>query len=126
MRITLLLVVTIAAVSIFNACKKSFLEQETIGILTEAEAQSAKGARQFLVGTYAALKGTGWEGGGSNWVYGSISGGDANKGSDAGDQAEVVIFGPIQSSGFASRRRTCLSKGRPIDDAAVSILSCLL
>jgi hypothetical protein len=93
MRITLVMLITIAAVSIFNACKKSFLNQETIGILTEAEAQSAKGARQFLTGTYAALKGTGWEGGGSNWVYGSISGGDANKGSDAGDQADIV---PIQ------------------------------
>ena len=41
-----------------------------------------------------------------------------------GDEAEVVIFGPIQSSGFSSRRRTCLSKDRPIDHAAVRILSC--
>ena len=41
-----------------------------------------------------------------------------------GDEAEVVIFRPIQSSGFPSRRRTCLSKDRPIDDAAVRIPSC--
>src|SRR5215216_5312014 len=77
----------------FVACKSSFLEQKTIGVLTEAEAQSAKGARQFLTSTYAQLKGNGWEGGGWNWVYGSIEGGDANKGSDAGDQAAIV---PIQ------------------------------
>jgi hypothetical protein len=76
------------------ACGKKFLEQETVGLLTEAEAQSAKGANQFLIGTYAALRGTGWEGGGMNWVYGSIVGGDANKGSDAGDQADIV---PIQN-----------------------------
>jgi starch-binding outer membrane protein, SusD/RagB family len=78
---------------VFVACKKDFLDQSTIGVLTEAEAQSAKGARQFLVATYSALKGQGWEGGGSNWVFGSISGGEANKGSDAGDQADV---NPIQ------------------------------
>jgi hypothetical protein len=74
----------------FMACKKSFLDQKSVGVLTEAEAQSAKGARQFLTSTYAALKGTGWEGGITNWVYGSIVGGDANKGSDAGDQADIV------------------------------------
>jgi len=77
----------------FISCKQDFLNQQTIGVLTESQAQSAKGARQFLTGTYAALKGSGWEGGGYNWVYGSIVGGKANKGSDAGDQADIV---PIQ------------------------------
>lgn len=76
-----------------TACKKSFLDQSTTGQLTEAEAQSKKGAQQFLTSSYAAIRGTGWEGGASNWVYGSIVGGEANKGSDAGDQAEIV---PIQ------------------------------
>jgi len=85
--------IAVAAGSMFVACKSSFLEQKTIGVLTEAEAQSAKGARQFLTSTYSALKGSGWEGGGWNWVYGSITGGEANKGSDAGDQAAIV---PIQ------------------------------
>ncbi len=85
--------IAMIASGIFVACKKSFLDQDTIGVLTESEAQSAKGARQFLISTYAALKGINWEGGGSNWVFGSISGGEANKGSDAGDQADV---NPIQ------------------------------
>jgi starch-binding outer membrane protein, SusD/RagB family len=79
--------------SVVAACKKSFLDQDTVGLLTETEAQSRKGAQQLLTSTYAALKGTGWEGGGTNWVYGSIVGGEANKGSDAGDQAAIV---PIQ------------------------------
>ncbi|MBC7828156.1 MAG: RagB/SusD family nutrient uptake outer membrane protein [Chitinophagaceae bacterium] len=75
------------------ACKKSFLDQQTVGILTETEAQSLKGAQQFLTASYAGIKGIGWEGGASNWVYGSIVAGEANKGSDAGDQADIV---PIQ------------------------------
>ncbi len=85
--------VALSIAIIIGACGKKFLEQETVGILTETEAQSRKGAQQFLIGAYAALKGIGWEGGGSNWVYGSIAGGEANKGSDAGDQAAIV---PIQ------------------------------
>src|SRR3954452_15745844 len=85
---------TLAFALLVAACKKSFLDQKTVGLLTETEAQSLKGANQFLIGSYAALKGIGWEGGGSNWVYGSIIGGEANKGSDAGDQAAIV---PIQN-----------------------------
>jgi len=84
----------LSMVILIIACGKKFLEQDTVGLLTEAEAQSKKGAQQFLIGSYAALRGTGWEGGGMNWVYGSIVGGDANKGSDAGDQADIV---PIQN-----------------------------
>ena len=91
--VTLFVGIPLTASLVFVACKRDFLKQDTIGVLTEAEAQSAKGARQFLTSTYAALKGSGWEGGISNWVYGSIVGGDANKGSDAGDQADIV---PIQ------------------------------
>lgn len=88
-----LLIFTLALVVLVVACGKKFLNQDTTGLLTEEQAQSKKGAQQFLIGAYAALKGSGWEGGGSNWVYGSIVGGEANKGSDAGDQANIV---PIQ------------------------------
>lgn len=83
----------LAVGTLILACNKKFLEQETTGILTEKEAQTKKGAQQLLVSAYAAIKGLGWEGGETNWVYGSIVGGDANKGSDAGDQADIV---PIQ------------------------------
>jgi hypothetical protein len=96
------------------ACKKSFLEQETIGILTETEAQSLKGAQQFLTASYSALKGIGWEGGGSNWVYGSIAGGDANKGSDAGDQADIV---PIQQFNASAANNFFNVKWRAVYEA---------
>jgi hypothetical protein len=79
--------------SVIAACNKAFLEQPTTGLLTEAELRSKKGAEQLLIGAYAAIKGIGWEGGSQNWVYGSIVGLEANKGSDAGDQADI---NPIQ------------------------------
>lgn len=91
--IRILSIFTVAAALVIAACKKSFLDQETVGLLTEAEATNIKGATQFLIGTYAGLKGIGYEAGITNWVYGSITGGEANKGSDAGDQNSIV---PIQ------------------------------
>lgn len=98
---TITTVVVIAGI-VIAACNKKFLNQETVGILTETEAQSKKGAQQFLVSAYAGLKGIGYEGGGFNWVYGSIAGGEANKGSDAGDQADIV---PIQQFTAAATNR---------------------
>src|SRR5215207_7163506 len=123
--ITTTLVITLG---LLLACKKSFLEQKTIGVLTEAEAQSAKGARQFLTSSYAALKGQGWEGGGYNWVYGSIAGGEANKGSDAGDQADIV---PIQqyahqpSNNFFNVKWRALYEGIARCNSTIRIASAL-
>lgn len=109
--LTLAAGIAIGAAVILVACKEDFLDQETVGILTEEEAQSAKGARQFLTGAYAALKGINWEGGGTNWVYGSIVGGDANKGSDAGDQADI---NPIQQFAHTPTNRYFNDKWRAL------------
>ena len=115
---------TVAVVLIVAACKKSFLEQQTIGLLTEAEAQSAKGANQFLIGSYAAIKGIGWEGGASNWVYGSIVGAEANKGSDAGDQAEIVPIqqlDPNSTNGFFNTKWRAVYEGIARTNGAIRI-----
>ena len=108
------------------ACKKSFLDQKTTGLLTEAEAQSKKGAQQFLTSSYAALKGTGWEGGGSNWVYGSIVGGEANKGSDAGDQADIIPiqqYVPSPTNNYFNVKWTALYEGIARANGTIRIVS---
>ncbi len=114
------------SVFVMVACNKKFLDQETVGLLTEQEAQSFKGASQFLVGSYAAIKGIGWEGGGSNWVYGSVVGGEANKGSDAGDQAEIVPiqqFAPLPSNRYFNTKWQALYEGIARANATIRILS---
>lgn len=77
------------------ACKDSFLEVPVTGQLTEATLSSQKGVEGLLIGSYAPLNGRsgGWFGGSSNWLWGSITGGEANKGSNAGDQAVAT---PVQ------------------------------
>lgn len=107
-------IMLIGSIIIVSACTKKFLDQDTTGLLTEEQAQSKKGAQQFLIGTYAALKGSGWEGGGSNWVYGSIVGGEANKGSDAGDQANIVPiqqYVPLPTNSFFNIKWSALYEG---------------
>lgn len=69
------------------ACKDSFLEVPATGQLNETQIQSAKGIESLLVGVYSVLngRGNGWHSGASNWMWGSMRGGEANKGTNAGD-----------------------------------------
>lgn len=80
--------------SLLSACKDSFLEITPKGALTEEVLSSKKGLEGLLVGAYAPLTGRGtFYGGFGNWVHGSIRGGDANKGTDSGDQN---VANPVQ------------------------------
>ena len=77
-----------------SACKDSFLDIPPTGSITEEVLATKKGVEGLLVGSYAMLNGRfAWYGGSSNWVHGSILGGDANKGTNAGDQA---VVNPVQ------------------------------
>ncbi|WP_194777392.1 RagB/SusD family nutrient uptake outer membrane protein [Pararhodonellum marinum] len=91
-------VIALMGIALF-ACKEDFLRVNPVGALDENVLTTVGGAETLLIGAYSNIDGTsaavtGWEGAGSNWVFGSIAGGDANKGSDAGDQPAI---NPIQS-----------------------------
>ena len=69
------------------ACSDKFLEVPTTGQLSASQLTSKAGLEGVLLSSYAQLNGRGFSRATSsfNWVRGSISGGDANKGSNAGD-----------------------------------------
>lgn len=79
--------ILVGLISMPFSCKESFLEVPVTGELDEAQVQTLKGLEGLLVGVYSVLNGrsNGWHGGASNWMWGSIRGGEANKGSNAGD-----------------------------------------
>lgn len=76
------------------SCKDSFLEVLPTASLAEAQLTSTAGLEGVLIGAYAQLSGLGnYAAGPSNWVFGSIRGGDANKGTDPGDFSDI---NPVQ------------------------------
>lgn len=76
------------------SCKDSFLEVPPTGSLAQAQLSSKKGLEGTLIAVYAQLSGRGNRmASPSNWVWGSIRGGDANKGTDPGDFSDI---NPIQ------------------------------
>jgi len=90
-----LIIGTVALVALITiySCKKEFLEKVPLGALDENVLANKKGVEGLLIGAYSLLDGFGaggnWNSAGSNWVYGSVVGGDAHKGSDAGDQQDI-------------------------------------
>ena len=76
------------------ACKDSFLEVSPTGSLAKEQLTSGPGLEGALVSAYAQLSALSQtHSGPSNWLIGSIRGGDANKGTDPGDASEM---NPIQ------------------------------
>ncbi|WP_143306302.1 RagB/SusD family nutrient uptake outer membrane protein [Chitinophaga vietnamensis] len=106
----------VAAIT-FSSCSKSFLERRPQSALDEAQLTSKKGVNTLLVGIYGAIDGQDFVNadmvnlsGGSgyvvspdNWIYGSVCGGDAHKGSSPDDAAtalSIAMFAGIPSNGF--------------------------
>lgn len=85
-----------------SSCKQDFLTVAPTGSLDQSLLQSEKGLDALLVGAYSMIDGfanqdgfgSGWDGTSSDWVFGSIRGLEANKGTDAGDQPDI---NPLQT-----------------------------
>ncbi|AEE48255.1 RagB/SusD family nutrient uptake outer membrane protein [Haliscomenobacter hydrossis] len=82
------------------ACKDSFLEVAPTGQLANAQLTSAKGIESALTAVYSQVNGRFRRmASPTNWVWGSIRGGDANKGTDPGDFSDI---NPIQRFEYQS------------------------
>jgi hypothetical protein len=110
-----------------SACKDSFLDVPPTGSLTEDVLASKKGVENLLVGAYSMLNGRfAWYGGSSNWVHGSILGGDANKGTNAGDQAvvnPVQRFETLPTNGVVSDKWNASYEGVSRANATLRVLA---
>lgn len=97
-RITSIIIsILFVAVCTTLACSKNFLDKNAQGALLPDALNTQKGLDALLIGAYAALDpttvgagGAAWEVSPSNWIYGSVAGGDSHKGSEIGDQPPIV------------------------------------
>jgi hypothetical protein len=86
-----IILLLIFGVVTFFACKKDFLNRPPQGVLAPSTLANATGVQAILVGAYHALLGeTNWGSAPSNWVFGSVVGGDSYKGSIASDQGDIT------------------------------------
>lgn len=95
----ILIIGSAALLTLLYACSKKFLEKAPLGTLDEVTLANKAGVEGLLIGAYSMLDGYGgaaggWESAASNWVYGGVASDDAYKGSDPGDQPDIV---PIET-----------------------------
>jgi starch-binding outer membrane protein, SusD/RagB family len=90
-----------AIIGLVFSCSKSFLTKAPVGNYTPDVVATKAGVAGLLIGAYSLLDGKGgagtgvpgggdWVSAGSNWVYGSVCSDDSHKGSDPGDQPDIV------------------------------------
>ncbi len=127
----------LAAAMLIASCGKSFLTKPALGALTPNEAATADGCEALLIGAYAVLDGQGannnaigggnpWEASPSNWIYGSIAGGDSHKGSTIGDQPPIVPIANARedgSNGFFNDKWKALYEGVSRCNAVLATLA---
>lgn len=114
-----ILVLILAVVGLIGSCKQSFLDVKPAGALDQNILATEKGVEAMVIGVYSCLDGQGTSAGGwgsatTNWVYGSIRGLEANKGTDAGDQP---FINPIQTFSETATNDYLNSKWRTVYDA---------
>ncbi len=120
--------VIIAAVGFLIGCSDDFLDVKPKGSLDVSTLANEKGIDALLIGAYSLLDGTanmgfGWEAASSNWVFGSIRGMTANKGTDSGDQPDI---NPIQTYSEAATNPYINIKWRSVYEAVSRCNSVIL
>ena len=89
-----------AVASMLYACSDSFLEIKPKGSLSEELLNTSLGLERAILAAYSQVNGRDNRmGSPSNWVWGSIRGGEANKGTDPGDFSDI---NPIQRYEYQS------------------------
>src|SRR5687767_7467261 len=86
------ILVTMAALFVFAvSCKDSFLDVAPTSTITADQLTSKAGMEGQLIGVYSVLSGRGIDfyAGATNWFWGSVMGGEANKGTNSGDQGQM-------------------------------------
>ena len=116
--------IALIIIVIIFSCNKSRLDQPALGQLDETALADKHGVEGLLIGAYALLDGVGlddfydpnlgpigggggFQASGSNWIYGSICGGEAYKGSDPGDQIAILYienFNADASNGYFNEK----------------------
>ncbi len=125
----LLLIAAIAGSGFFS-CNKKNLDQPALGYLDESKLENKEGLEGLLIGAYSMLDGISTNplalgGSGSNWIYGTICGSEAYKGSNPGDQFEIESlenFTPTATNEYLAEKWLAVYTGVQRTNSVLRIL----
>src|SRR5262249_33943000 len=114
------------------ACK-DFLDEPAQGVVDQATLTTKVGVEGSLIATYRALdcessSAGSWGCAASNWVWGSVTGNDAYKGSNLGDQQpindiETFLWGVGEADGYLNQKWAQVYEGVARANATLRLLA---
>lgn len=134
-----ILITAVFGLFVYACDTGEFLNAPAKGALSEDVLANEQGVQTLLVGAYGALDGQGggdglawhladgnaWEAAADNWIYGSVAGGDAHKGSNAGDQNAINPIARMNhnpTNGFFDSKWQVLYEGVARTNAVLELL----
>lgn len=109
-----ILVLGCASLLTLGSCGEDFLYKSPQGSIDEATLTTSAGVDLLVTNAYANLTENGWGATPFNWTFGGMYGGDANKGSDPGDQSvlnEMELYSTLSTNGYLSEKWSWIYKG---------------
>lgn len=114
-----------AALLTFSSCGEDFLYKAPQGSIDQNALENETGVELLVVSTYANLTENDWGASPFNWTFGGMYGGDANKGSDPGDQSvlnEMEIYNTTSTNGYLNDKWRWTYKGNKRANLALQVL----
>lgn len=122
MKHNLIAVVGFTALLTLGSCGEDFLYKAPQGSIDQDALQNPTGVELLVANAYANLTENGWGASPFNWTFGGMYGGDANKGSDPGDQSvlnEMEMYNTASTNGYLNEKWVWTYKGSKRVSAAM-------
>ena len=126
MKHNLIAIFGFATLLTFGSCGEDFLYKAPQGSIDQNALQNATGVELVVANAYANLTENGWGATPFNWTFGGMYGGDANKGSDPGDQSvlnEMEMYNTASTNGYLNEKWVWTYKGSKRISIAMQIIA---
>lgn len=110
----------------FGSCGEDFLYKSPQGSIDEGQLTTPDGVELLVVNAYANLTEEDWGASVFNWALSGMYGGDANKGSDPGDQSvlnEMELYNTMATNGYLNEKWRWTYKGVKRTNKALNVMA---
>lgn len=115
-----------ASLLAFGSCGEDFLYKSPQGSIDEGQLTTPDGVELLVVNAYANLTEEDWGASVFNWALSGMYGGDANKGSDPGDQSvlnEMELYNTMATNGYLNEKWRWTYKGVKRANKALNVMA---
>ena len=120
-----ILALVCAAAIMFNSCGEDFLYLPPRGSVVAETLENELGLDMLVITAYSTFTHTGWGASLFNWTFGGIYGGDANKGTDMGDQAvlnDLEVYNVSSTNTYLNEKWSWVYRGSKRVEIALQVM----